>query len=390
MRLRTSWLVPALLAILPGCRDSPGHAHGDEGHAHEEEGLPAEAVTVWTQATELFAEYEPLIVGRENRFAGHLTALATFKPLTEGVVTLTLVQKTGEPATARVEGPSSPGIFRPKLKPEAAGPCELRISVESSALRDEFVVGPCQVFATEAEARAAQKPEEEQGGIAFLKEQQWKTDFSTVTVSERELQPSVHAHGEVAPVAGREARLAAPSAGRVFPVEPAPVMGMRVAQGQLLATISPRLSGGVDKATLEAELIAAKVELENASAQRERAEKLRDEGAIPERSLEEARARANVARARVEAATSRLTQFEPTRAGSLKGGLQIRSPLAGTLVFADATNGALVEEGKLLYSVIDLDQVWLTAHLRARHSEGGEAARRLVHHRGLRRAVRHR
>ena len=69
------------------------------------------AVTRWTDKTELFAEYPPLVVGQTSRFAIHLTDLRTFKAVTAGQVEVQL-QGSGAPEMFRVDGPSRPGNFR--------------------------------------------------------------------------------------------------------------------------------------------------------------------------------------------------------------------------------------------------------------------------------------
>jgi RND family efflux transporter MFP subunit len=50
-------------------------------------------------------------------------------------------------------------------------------------------------------------------------------------------------------------------------------------------------------------------------------------------------------------------------AGARAGAFQIRSPIDGTLVETRATSGQTVHDGDLLFSVIDLDRVWVTGRL---------------------------
>jgi RND family efflux transporter MFP subunit len=176
----------------------------------------------------------------------------------------------------------------------------------------------------------------------------------------------VQANGEVLPVAGKEVKLSAPAAGRVTLASPTPVVGMSVKVGQVLAVISPQLSAEGDRASLEAEVQAARAELEAARSQHARAERLFKEQAIPARQVEEAKAALDVAAARLSAAQGRFAQYSSGAAGvagSRQSGLSIRSPLAGTLVFTAATSGESVEEGKVLFTVIDLGRVWLQARI---------------------------
>jgi RND family efflux transporter MFP subunit len=366
-RCRRSIAVVALLLLAePACKRGAGQNHEESHGAHAEEGLPARSVTRWTEKAELFLEYEPPVAGREGKLAAHLTAIPSFKAVTEGRLTLTIRMEDGSRLSSEAEKPSSPGIFRALIRPAKAGTCSIMVSVRGAQVTDEIDAGPCRVFADQAAARAASAKESAAAGIGFTKEQQWKTEFATVAVSERDLQPSVQASGEVRPVAGREARLSAAATGRVTLGSPVPVIGISVRAGQVLATIAPRLSAGADRASLEAEVLTARAELGAAVAQLARAERLLKEQAVSERSVEEARARGEVARARLGAATGRLTQYSAGASGGGRAGqgaFQVRSPLAGTLVSATVASGESVEEGKLLFTVIDLGRVWIEARV---------------------------
>lgn len=355
-----------LLTMLVACGGGHEHEgskaeHGD--HGGEEAELPGQSVTRWSERTELFMEYAPLIVGKETRFAAHVSIDATGKPVTGGAVSITLTMTGAAPLVATAKEPSSPGIFRPTLTPARAGACELALAVTGPQLSDSFVIGPCQVFADEAAARAALKDEAEAPGrITYLKEQAWKTDFRTVAVIERDLQDGVRAAGEIRPVAGKEARLTAPAAGRVSLVEPAPLLGMPVKKGQVLATISPRVTGGTDRPTLAADVGAAEAEAQAARAQLDRAERLVAAQAGPAKAVEEAATRLKIAEARLAGARGRLAQFEAGATGAGGGRVfQVRAPIDGTLTETVAASGQGVEEGHHLFTVIDLDRVWLVA-----------------------------
>ena len=109
--------VALMLAAAPGCKKSGSHDHAAPGQGHQREGLPATSVTVWTGKSELFMEYEPPVVGREGRFAAHVTALPSFKAVTEGELALTLTMADGTILTSRAAAPASPGIFRALVTP---------------------------------------------------------------------------------------------------------------------------------------------------------------------------------------------------------------------------------------------------------------------------------
>ncbi len=365
-------LLVALASAGTGCKhdhdhDSESGAHGEhDGHAHGEEAeLDALSVTVWADKTELFMEYEPLVVGKESRFAAHLTTLSDFDAVTRGVLSLTLDLDSGGKRPISADGPSSPGIFRFTLTPKSSGLCKLVLAYEGQGIVDRIDAGPCTVYPSLQAAREAQR-DGEGGGVAYTKEQQWQTDFATIALERRQLQPSVRAVGEIAPVSGNEARIAAPARGRIVLPEPAPTLGMAVKKGQVLGTLAPYLGAASDPASLRAELEAAEAELVAADANLGRLERLLAEGAVPERRVQDARARAQVARAAREGAKGRLAQYNQGAAGFSArgaGAFQLRSAVGGTLVEASVTSGDSVEEGAPLFVVIDMSRVWLVARV---------------------------
>lgn len=382
MTILRTILLSFTLVVAAGCGKRDDHAPGaaaahDEGHGHGhdegEDELPGQSVTLWANRTELFMEYAPLIVGQESRFAAHVTEMPSFKAVTAGSVTLTLTYADGMKVDATASEPSNPGIFRPTITPDRPGACKLSMTVSGPQLTDAFPIGDCVVYPDEATARAELGEEEETPGrIVYLKEQQWKTDFATVVVAERDLQEGVRASGEIRAVAGREARINAPVGGRVTLAEPTPLIGMPVKEGQILATIAPRLVLGGDRASLAAEVSAQAAEVDAAKVELARAERLVADQAAPTKTVDEARTRLQVAEARLKGARGRLAQYD---AGSGGRRFQTKAPIDGTLVALEVASGENVEEGQLLLSVIDLDRVWLVANVFEPDVPGVEGAR---------------
>jgi membrane fusion protein, heavy metal efflux system len=357
-----------LLLVFAACGSSKEAGHDEHGHDHggAPEELPGQSVTIWAQRTELFMEYQPLVVGRETRFAAHVTEMPSFKAVTAGSASVTIKYADGTQVVVTADAPANPGIFRPTTKPQKAGACELVFTVTSPQVTETFSAGPCQVFPDEAAARAALGGEEEAPNrITYLKEQQWKTEFAVVAVGERDLQDGVRATGEIQPVAGRQAQLGAPVAGRVTLVEPTPILGTPVKAGQTIASVAPRAAAaGGDRATMSADVAAAQAEVEAAKAELARAERLLADQAAPARAVEDARTQLRIAEAKLAGARGRLQQFDASASGGGGGRrFQIRAPIDGTLVSIDATTGENVDEGQLLFDVIDLDRVWLVARV---------------------------
>jgi RND family efflux transporter MFP subunit len=350
-------VLAALLGGGLGCRD---HTHEPEVAAEP----PALTISRWTGTHELFTEHPPLVVGRAATLAVHATRLSGHVPVDGGSVTVTLGPRSGAArapgASATARAPVRAGLALPTVTPAAAGPCTLGLRLADGAAVSEVEI-ECEVHAAGAPLPAP--PEEPPGRIELLKEAAWTSGLATAIVGTRELVPTLRTTGELRAAAGREARLTATAHGRVVIEPPLPVLGARVAAGQVLARIAPQLDYVGGRVTLAAEARQALAERGAAESQLARAERLWAERAIPEKQLEEARARAEVARAAVDAAQGRLAQHDASASGLPRGGaaFQIRSPIAGSLVAIHVAPGESVEDGERLFTVVDASRVWLHA-----------------------------
>lgn len=357
MTRRWWWIVPVVALAACG-RQTPV---SDTAEPAE---LPTQAVTRWSERTELFAEHPPLIVGQPARFAIHFTDLRTFKPLTRGRSVVTLTGPRTE--TFAADGPSRPGIFGVTVTPTAAGRYTMRIEVAGD-ITDVHDVGTVQVFATEDAARAGTPAGEDEGGISFLKEQQWTLDFATTTATNRPMRAGLEVPGEVRPRTGGDAVVASPISGRVLRISPSATLGAQVPAGAVLAEVLPLSGQANDAATLEAELTQARAHLQLAQAERARVERLSSSGAVPTRRVQESTIAEDSARARVTAAESRLAQLDLARTGrgdaANQSRFQVRAPIAGVVTEAHVTAGVAIEQGAPLFRLVAIDTVHVVANV---------------------------
>jgi membrane fusion protein, heavy metal efflux system len=308
------------------------------------------AITMWTDSTELFMEHPALIVGAPDKFAVHLTDLTDFAPLRSGRITLRFTPRDGgAPLTVVQEKPRAPGIYGPAPTFTRAGVYDLTILVESPQARDSITVKDLRVYATAAEA-----PREEEGGdggISFLKEQQWKTvGFKTAFASEGSVSGSFTAPANIEAAAGRFAEVTAPVSGLVdeSSVAQSPAPGQRVSRGQALAGLTPSLG---ESGSAYAE---ARARLREAEDEYERAKRLVAAEAIPKRRLHEAEIR-------LDAARETLAGF----GGAAAGRVSVRSPLTGVIVKRTIAPGSRVDAGASLFTIVDPSIVYVTAHVPA-------------------------
>src|SRR5262245_30068530 len=315
-------------------------------------------------------EYPPLVASHTVRFAVHLTRLADFEALNAGRPSIEMSPESGGSASLLPGSePLRPGAFRVEGKLPAAGRYRWALLVSAPGFIDRHDLGTTTVFADQpsAVADAEKRPEKDPAAIAYLKEQQWTNPFATAAVREGDVRTSIHVPAAIEPLTGGEAVITAPADGRY--VSPRlPSVGDRVAAGQELGRLEPRLSSGSDdRASLDAAVIEAQTSLDAARAELARAERLLEERAVPARRVEDARRAVAVADARVNAARARLAQRDEVlrRGGGAASGnaFVLRAPIAGRVAEVFAALGASYTEGASLFRVVRSDRVELQAQV---------------------------
>ncbi len=351
-----------LLSLLIGCQQTP--APPEDGHAGQ-----SITITRWTNETELFVEFPPLVAGKDTPLTVHLTDLHTFRPVPAGTLTTTLEGREGHSITAHVETPTLPGIYRPVVTPETPGTYRLlfqRAHPETHEVLDTIEAGTVTVAATAEDIQGQE--EAEPRGIPFLKDQQWRINFATEPVVARELQAALKLHAEVKPTATGEVRIVAPVGGTILATENGPpALGRHVEPGEPLALILPLTPSTTRRTELEYEITKARSELEAAEHELARVRDLHRNRIVPTRRLEQARKEVAILQARLAAAQSQRSLFETSQALRTqtppRERFLLHSPMAGTIVAAQMTPGALVEAGQHLFTVVDLERVWIEGRL---------------------------
>ena len=130
---------------LTGCgnnQQSTGHSHGPGGTHPEHEAdagatIQTLSYTLFNEGLELFVEFPAPAVDQISTFATHFTWLNTYKPVSEGKLTVSII-KEGKGIRHSVDGPSSPGIFRPALQPKEAGIYTLVFELEFKGEKSRF------------------------------------------------------------------------------------------------------------------------------------------------------------------------------------------------------------------------------------------------------------
>jgi RND family efflux transporter MFP subunit len=376
MAMTTKQILPGLLAVLlAACDGGPGHSHGGEGaghdHAAEHGGpeaaaeRPSRVVTRFNDATELFVEYPVLVAGEASRFAAHLTWLDGYQPVDSGRLTVTLKREGKVVAGFRVGRPTRGGLYTPAVTPREAGTFTMVLTWEGDGRRSVHRVEDVRVYPSRDGVPADAGGGGGEGGIAFLKEQQWRLPFGTAVAVERELRATVPATGTLRAAPSGDRRVTAPVAGRVeAPAGGFPQAGQQVAAGDLLARIVPRLGTGTDLVDLRLAVTEAESEFGTARRERRRLEGLLAKDAVPERRVAEARSRERVARARLATARQRLGAYQADEAGGgAPAGVPVLAGADGRVAELAVTPGTTVEQGDALMRVVDRRRLWLEARV---------------------------
>jgi cobalt-zinc-cadmium efflux system membrane fusion protein len=349
-------LASLAIALLAGCARNPDS--GSAASAPE-----PMVVTHYSEGAELFVEFPPLVSGETSTFAAHFTRLADFKPMTEGTVDVLLSGGQSPPERFRVRAPARAGLFTPAVVPRAVGERQLSLLLETSGLSSRHDLGAITVFADVATAAGAPVPVAPmpEGDIGFLKEQQWQTSFANEAVQLRSMRESVRAPATLRAAGNGEFLITAAAPGRVIGTPAGfPVLGQTVAQGDVLATLVPRLGTQTDVGTLAAELTQARAAAALSRADLERMESLFADEAVAERRVAEARAADRIAQTQLQVAQQRQSAYQSGGSGA---GIALRAPMAGVLAQVHVAQGAAVAEGDALFHVVDRSTLWLVVDI---------------------------
>lgn len=310
-----------------------GGASNEHGHVHRDESTSL-AYTLYSERTELFVEFQPLVVGELSTFAAHFTTLGEhFTAMEEGSVTLSLV--VGEKGIRQTsEHPASPGIFRLALKPVATGTGRLIFDIKTKEYTDRIVIDSVTVFPDQATATDSAVRDSPEGAISFLKEQAWKIEFANEEIKPQIFHEIIKASGELSARPSDEQIITAKSNGVVRWNE-LTVTGASVKQGQKLFVLA---SGNVTQGNIESQYREAQANFEKAEADLHRVQPLLADKIISEKDYLEIKNRYDQAR----------IEFEILNRNYTQEGQAVTSPMTGFIKQISVRSGEYVQAGEAL------------------------------------------
>jgi cobalt-zinc-cadmium efflux system membrane fusion protein len=206
--------------------------------------------------------------------------------------------------------------------------------------------------AESAEAHADEPEHEELPKRVHLsKEVIEAAKISTAEVAREALHAVIELPGEISADPDRTARVSVPVPGRIERVMIAE--GKLVKQGELLAVVRV-----ADLADRQAAFASASARAQAARANASRLGPLSDKGLTTAQTFADAKAQAEALEAEARAAAERLHTLGLGTSGKSASLLELRAPIAGTVVMRDAVIGQPVSPDHPIATLVDLSAVW--------------------------------
>ena len=349
--MKRIFFIIALVGIFSSCNNNHDDGHGHENpheHSVDHIELEVESHTVWTEKTELFVEFKPLIVGKSSTFLAHYTDMNSFKAI-ENASTSVLLVTDNQELTTSVDLASSPGIFKLMLTPIEAGICELVFQIESGALKDTIVI-KTRVFEDERQANLPHLSTKKQGEIPFLKEQAWKIDFSIARVKRQEIHRVIKTSGEIEPMQGDEAIVTAKSSGIVVFSNGQIIIGDKVKGQSILFTISGE---GMLHENIDSKIAISRAKHTKALLNFERGNILLADGVISKLEWDDLKEEYDVVKA----------EYDNLISNYGKGGQKIKAPFTGYVKDILVTEGQYVQSGDAMALVTKNNKLIIKAEV---------------------------
>jgi len=346
--LKNLLAVSFLMVFAAGCSD---HHHDEPADSHEH---GAVSVTLWTDSTELFMEYPPLVAGMDAKFLIHLSDMKDFKAVTQGTLIAEFTSAHGKKVTFQENAPARDGIYTPVVNFSSAGTYQMKITLSGNQVSDVILIENVIVYDSEGEI--PHEEEEGSAGIGFLKEQQWKIDFATEPVLEREMYGTYKTAGEITARPDYFAKMVSPVAGIITPKHNStfPRQGVYVKAGDLLLTLSPTADANAGIGKIKNDYILAKSEYE-------RVKNLFEAKAVSQKRLDESRFDFEAKQAGYNALADQITFTE--------NGYALVAPVSGYIEQVNTSPGSHITAGHELFTIINPSRLILKAHVPANKFE---------------------
>ena len=306
--------------------------------AKENSPLESLAYTLYTDNSELFVEFKPLVVGNTSKFAAHFTVLGeNFTALTDARITVSLI--VGDKGIKNtVDAPSSPGIFRLALSPKTAGTGTLIFDIVTKNFTDKITIENVVVYPDEKTALEKQPKHSESGDISYLKEQAWKVEFANKQVKKQTFNDIIKTSGQILSAPGDEMIVTAKASGVVVFSGRNTIVGSAVSAGNSLFTIT---GADMTENNIDALVKDAKANYLKAKADYERSKLLAADKIVSEKDHQQAKLQFENVR----------TAYNTVSKNYSSKGQNVLSPMSGFVKNILVTEGQFVPAGTPLAAI---------------------------------------
>jgi RND family efflux transporter MFP subunit len=337
-----------------GCRTNPKYgAPLEDAHVHNE----TLQLTAYSADYELFVEATPFVAGQTGDILAHFTRLKDFKPLTDGIVTVSLT--VGSDVIRQTpEQPTVPGIYRFSLQPASTGTGSLTFDIKTPDGEAQIIIPDIRIFdnehtAHEAAAAVAAQAGSGSNAVTFTKEQSWKVDFATEVARDEPFGQVIRTTAQILPSQGDEQMIVAKASGTAL-INTNITEGQSVAAGQKLFTIDGSMTADNNLAVRYAE---AESEYNRAKAEYERKAELAKENVVSQSDLLQAK----TSFANAEAA------YNNMRSNFAAGKQSVTSPIGGFISHIMVQNGQYIEAGQPVLVVSQNRNLFIKAELQPKY-----------------------
>lgn len=346
-----SAMMTLFVLLFVGCTDKTA---GELSSEQQASGLEPLAYTIYSDKSELFVEFKPLVVGSRSNFAAHFTILGeNFLPLTEGKVTVSWI--SGENGIRNsADTASSPGIFRLALIPKTAGVGKLVFDIETKNYTDQIVIENIAVYPDENAALQVQTVTANADDISYLKEQAWKVEFANAPVLKQSFSDIIKTNGQILSAPGDEMMVTASASGIVQFSGSKTIVGSEVNNGTNLFTLS---GGNITEGNIDVVYQETKANYDKAKADFDRASELVKEQIVSQKDFLQAKV----------AFENAQTAFNAIAKNYSAKGQRISSPMAGFVKNVLVSEGQYVEAGTPLAIISKNKKLVLQANVSQRN-----------------------
>lgn len=308
------------------------------------------AYTLYTDHTELFVEFKPLVVGSTSNFAAHFTILGeNFKALTDAKVTVSFI--VGDNGIKNsVSAPSSPGIFRLALNPKTAGTGTLVFDIVTKDYTDKITIENVVVYPDKKTALVKQPERAESGEVSYLKEQAWKVEFANMAVTKQNFNAVIKTSGQLLSAPGDEMIVTAKASGVVVFSDKNTIVGSAVTTGNSLFTIT---GADMTEGNIDASVKDAKANYLKAKTDYERSKLLVADKIVSERDHQQVKLQFDNAQMAYNTVAKNYTSK----------GQNVFSPISGFVKNVLVTGGQFVSSGTPLATISKNKNLLLQANV---------------------------